>query len=80
MTTERINKILEAIFSVLGVVGVLCISNELVIGWVICIVSSTIAVIWAIRTRNFYFMFMQAVFVIANICGIYNFIITPYLA
>jgi len=80
MDKDRINKILEAVFSFLSILGAICVSSQVMVGWVIWIVASTTGVIWGIRTKNNYVAIMNAFFTVTNSIGIYNYLITPYLS
>ena len=79
-TTHRINKVLEAIFSILSIIGALLVSNQIMIGWIVWIVASILGTVWGLRTKNHYVAMMNAFFTITNGMGIYNYLISPFLA
>jgi len=77
---ERINKTLEIVFSVTAMLGSMLVSMTISAGWLIFFVSSVTGTIWAIRTKNNYVAAMNAFFTFTNCMGIWNYVVSPYLA
>lgn len=80
MSTNRITKIFEILFSILSVIGALLVSSTIVIGWPIWIVASSFGVVWGLRTKNYFVSMMNIFFTITNIIGTYNYLLSPYLS
>lgn len=71
----KLDKILEATFSILSMIGSLMVANLCFTGWFVWIVSCFIAIVWGIRQKAWWFTGMQTFFLITNTIGVYNFFI-----
>jgi len=72
MKTDRI---LEASFSILSMLGALMVSNVCFYGWFVWIISCLIAIVWGIKKEAYWFTSMQFFFLICDMIGVYNFFI-----
>lgn len=71
----KIDKLLEATFSSLSMIGALMVSNLYFSGWYVWIVSCLVAIVWGIRKEAYWFTTMQVFFLICDLIGVYNFLI-----
>jgi len=66
-------KKLEAIFSILAMLGALLVANQIHVGWPIFLSSSLLGTIWGIKTKNYWIAGMQIFFTCTNTMGLINY-------
>jgi len=66
-------KKIEAIFSVLAMMGALLVANQVSFGWILWLLSSILGTIWGVKTRNYWIAGMQCFFTVTNLIGLVNY-------
>lgn len=67
-------KKIEAIFSILAMLGALLVANKVALGWIVFLVSSLIGTYWSIKTKNYWVAIMQCFFTLTNAMGCINYL------
>lgn len=76
---NKMNKRLEAITAFTSVLGAVCISLQMHVGWGIWLVANLVGITWGIRSKNFYIAIMYFCYLISTFFGIWNYILNPYV-
>jgi hypothetical protein len=66
-------KKIEALFSFFAILGSLMVANQVHTGWYLFLASSLLAIVWGLKTKNYYFTAMQGFFVVSNAMGVVNY-------
>jgi hypothetical protein len=66
---------LERAIAYLSIVGSLMVANQLYWGWTIYLLASLSGMWWSHQKEYRHMLVMNVFFTIANVCGIYNYLI-----
>lgn len=73
-TTPRLIATEKAI-AYFSIAGSLMVSNQIHTGWLVYLVASIVGMWWSWRLQYRHLLIMNVFFTIANVCGIYNYLI-----
>lgn len=66
-------KKIEAMFSILAMLGAILVASQIQIGWALWLLSSVLGVVWGLKTKNYWIAGMQGFFTVTNIIGLVNY-------